>query len=86
MVTELKRLKMKGKEYFIDERLNQIRNVDNPHDFEDVSPELIHFWVHNCRQEKDNLICNLDKLGKTLGKRYWKGEKTAEQIVKEIKK
>ena len=31
--------------YFIDQRLKQFRNVDDPHDFEDANEELIEsFW------------------------------------------
>jgi len=26
----------KGKRYFLDDRLRQIRNVDNPHDFSEI--------------------------------------------------
>jgi len=51
MAIALKRLRMDGKEYFIDERLSQIRNVNDPHDYEDVSPELIHFWNTRCKME-----------------------------------
>mgnify|MGYP006267111007 CR=1 FL=1 len=32
------------KTYFVDERLDEIRNVKNPHDAESVSPEIIHIW------------------------------------------
>ena len=64
MTIALKRLKMDGKEYFIDERLSQIRNVDNPHDYEDVSPELIHFWNTRCKMEDHKgvsvMVCDID--------------------------
>ena len=43
---QLKTIIIDDKEYFIDERLCQIRQVDNPHHFEDVSPELIDFWIN----------------------------------------
>jgi len=64
MAIALKRLRMDGKEYFIDERLSQIRNVDDPHDYEDVSPELIHFWNDRCKMEKregiDIMVCDIE--------------------------
>jgi len=60
MAKKLSILRMEGKDYFIDRRLNQIRNVKNPHDYEDVSPELIDFWENHCRLEGDELVCNLD--------------------------
>jgi hypothetical protein len=40
-------IKIKKKEFFIDKRLNQIRNVKNPSDYEDVSVELINYWLDN---------------------------------------
>jgi len=68
MAIALKRLRMDGKEYFIDERLSQIRNVDDPHDYEDVSPELIHFWTTRCKMEKregiDVMVCDMGGSGK----------------------
>lgn len=33
----LKKLKIKGKIYFLDERLKQLRNVKNPYDFIDLN-------------------------------------------------
>lgn len=64
MAIALKRLRMDGKEYFIDERLSQIRNVDNPHDYEDVSPELIHFWNDHCKMEDHKgvsvMVCDIE--------------------------
>lgn len=48
---KLKTIEINGKKYFIDQRLHQIRNVKNPHDFEEVSPELIEFWIaHGIRK------------------------------------
>jgi len=35
MVRRLPVVEYKGKRYFLDDRLKQIRNVDNPHDFAD---------------------------------------------------
>lgn len=33
-------VEMWGKEWYLDKRLHQLRNVENPHDFQDISPEL----------------------------------------------
>jgi hypothetical protein len=60
----LKTLRIGGKTYYIDERLNQIRNVKNPHDYEDVSPELIRFWTEHCEQKRDLLVCDLKRVKK----------------------
>jgi len=57
----LKRLRMGGKEYFIDERLNEIRNVKDPFDAESMSPELISFWNKNCEQQGDFMVCDMRK-------------------------
>ena len=35
MIRELPRMKINRKEYFLDERLKQLRNVKNPHDYID---------------------------------------------------
>jgi len=71
MAIALKRLKIDGKEYFIDERLSQIRNVDDPHDYEDVSPELIGFWVRHCNMEDREgisvMVCDIDGWKKEKG-------------------
>jgi len=36
MVRRLPVVEYKGKRYFLDDRLRQIRNVDNPHDYVDA--------------------------------------------------
>ncbi|MDP8216013.1 MAG: hypothetical protein P9L98_01660 [Candidatus Kaelpia imicola] len=51
MVRELPKIQIGKKNYFIDKRLNQIRNVNNPHDFESVSLEVIDYWLdHNVKK------------------------------------
>jgi len=40
-------LRMDDKEYFIDARLCEIRNVANPHDSEPVSFSVIEYWLDN---------------------------------------
>lgn len=37
-------VKLGGKRYYVDERLREIRNVENPHDAEPVSRALIEYW------------------------------------------
>lgn len=37
MVRQLPIIELNGKHYFRDDRLRQIRNVENPHDFMDFS-------------------------------------------------
>jgi len=44
MVNALPIIKIDSKEYYVDERLSEIRNVNNPHDRDFVDPEIIGFW------------------------------------------
>jgi hypothetical protein len=44
---ELDRIKIDSKEYFIDERLSELRNINDPNDREPITPELIHYWKKN---------------------------------------
>ena len=37
---ELPTIKLGKKRYFFDYRLSQLRNVENPHEFEDLTPTL----------------------------------------------
>lgn len=47
MVKHLPRIIVDNKTYYIDKKLNEIRNVKNPHDAETVSPEVIDYWLKN---------------------------------------
>jgi len=47
MIKELPTIKIDNEVYYIDKRLSQIRNINNPNDFENVSLELINFWQEN---------------------------------------
>jgi len=41
-------IRIEGIEYFIDERLQEIREVNNPHNSEHVSIEVLEYWkTHN---------------------------------------
>ena len=44
MIKKLKTIQLNNKKYFVDERLKEIRNINNPHDSESVSKELINYW------------------------------------------
>ena len=44
---ELPIITISGKRYYIDERLRQIREVGNPSNYENLSIELIMFWVEH---------------------------------------
>jgi hypothetical protein len=40
----LKKVKLKGKIYYLDERLKQLRNIKNPHDFIDLNDfEVLYY-------------------------------------------
>jgi hypothetical protein len=47
MARALKQVKLKnGKIYFVDWRLKQLRNVDNPHDYQNfVDEEVMATWL-----------------------------------------
>jgi len=45
MVKILPKINIKNKTYYIDKRLSEIRNVENPHDAETVSSEVIDYWL-----------------------------------------
>ena len=51
MTNRLPKIIIDGVVYYIDQRLSEIRNVDNPHDTESVSPDLIEFWLKNFLKE-----------------------------------
>ena len=51
MVKELPKIQIGKKTYFIDKSLGEIRNINNPHDFESVSQEVIGYWLsHNIKK------------------------------------
>ena len=54
---ELPKVKIGKKEYYIDKRLSQIREVNNPHNFEDVSPKIIDRLIIDKDKEPDPKIC-----------------------------
>lgn len=41
----LPKIRIDGIEYFIDVRLSEIREVNNPHNAQRESRELLNFWV-----------------------------------------
>lgn len=48
MATKLKTIRIQGRDYFIDRRLREIRNVVDITDSESVSPEVLDYWEeHN---------------------------------------
>jgi len=49
-------IKIAGKNYFIDKRLSQVREVNNPHNYKDVSSKLINYWIDHKVQNTDNYI------------------------------
>ena len=51
MVKKLPKIKIENKIYYIDKRLSEIRNVNNPHDAETVSPEVIDYWLKHDLKE-----------------------------------
>jgi len=41
---ELDKVKINGKTYYLDDKLNQLRNVKNPHDFIDLNDfEVLYY-------------------------------------------
>lgn len=54
MVNQLPTIKIDGKTWYIDARLSQIRNVENPHEWSDESPDLISFLIENKLTDLDS--------------------------------
>lgn len=52
MATELPKIKIGKKTYYIDQRLGEIRNVDDFSDAESVSYELIEYWLDKRKKHK----------------------------------
>jgi hypothetical protein len=51
MVKKLPKIKIENKICYIDKRLSETRDVNNPHDAETVSPEVIDYWLkHNIKK------------------------------------
>jgi len=46
------KVKIGRTEYFVDTRLSQIRAVNNPHNFEDISPEVA---AYICTMQGDSI-------------------------------
>jgi hypothetical protein len=53
-VRQLPIIQIGRKSYFVDQRLNEIRNIKNPHDKKDISPELIVLWLKNKTKKLDS--------------------------------
>lgn len=53
--------------FYVDERLGQIRNVNNPHDYESVPTEVIQHWKSNGWCEPRPVISQFENLGETGG-------------------
>ena len=50
---ELKKVKVRGKFYYLDERLKQLRNVKNPHDFINLNDFEVRYFVTKTRVNFD---------------------------------
>lgn len=55
-VNKLPTIKRGNKRYYFDARLDQLRNVDNPHDFIDLSPEETMQLQQSCKHDLVKLI------------------------------
>lgn len=51
-MTQLPIVRLGKKKYFADRRLRQLRNINNPHDYENESLEVIDFLIDNRKEEK----------------------------------
>jgi hypothetical protein len=52
MVGQLPTIKFKGKTYYVDERLEQLRNVNNPHDFMSQDEYLAALMAETMKKKK----------------------------------
>jgi len=50
-VSELPKIKIGSNMFYIDVRLGELRNINNPHDVRHESKELLEYWVsHNIKE------------------------------------
>lgn len=52
-MSELPKVKIGKKTYYVDERLGQLRNVDNPHDFREICGSYWYYGKYiKCQRQK----------------------------------
>jgi hypothetical protein len=51
-MSKLPTIAYKGKQWFFDARLKQIRNVDNPHDYIDLNESMMKFFAGKLKEDE----------------------------------
>jgi hypothetical protein len=64
MVTELPKIREDNKTYYFDERLRQLRNVNNPHDFVNINDFEMQYYKEKVEKNKKSAKPRLS--GKTV--------------------
>ena len=65
---ELPVAKMNGKSYYVDSRLRQYRNVENPHDFIDFDQdETVIYSYSRAQALEDSVLVDISELAKEAG-------------------
>jgi siroheme synthase len=54
--TQLPVIELGGKQFFVDMRLGQIRNVNDPHDFRDMSKETLALFVRASKRKAGDQV------------------------------
>ncbi len=61
---------MNGKSYFVDSRLRQYRNVENPHDFIDFDqPDVVYSYTR-AQAIEDGVLADISKLAQEAGLKF----------------
>ena len=64
-------IKMNGKSYYVDSRLRQYRNVENPHDFIDFEKdETIIYSYSRAQALEDGVLVDISSLAKEAGFKF----------------
>ena len=61
-------MKMDGKSYYVDSRLRQYRNTENPHDFIDFEKDEVIIHSYSRAQAiEDGVLADISDLGEEMG-------------------
>lgn len=60
-------IQMNGKSYYVDSRLKQYRNVDNPHDFIDFDDDPVIYSYTRAQAIEDGQLVDISELAKEAG-------------------
>ena len=70
MPVQLPVVTMNGKSYFVDSRLRQYRNVENPHDFIDFDQADVVYSYTRSQAIEDGVLVDISKLAQEAGFKF----------------